>query len=70
MFMFEKKKKTCKKMQYRHEPLGEPFPYIQLLCWKSSNSHPGGISFGYTEHISDVGGRDAQASARPSNGAV
>lgn len=61
-FMFKKKN--------NHSPLREHFPYIQLLCWKSTNSHPGGVGLGYTEHISNVGGRDTEASARPSNSAV
>lgn len=74
VFTFEKKKNRqaffTAKPQSRHKPLRRAFAYIQLFCRKSSNSNPGGIGLRDTEHISDVGGRDAKASARPSNSAV
>ena len=44
--------------------------YIDLFGRECSYADPSGVGFGDPKHIADIHRGDAQASARPTNGAV
>jgi len=47
-----------------------PSTYVELFRWEGSDPHSGGVGLRDAEHVPDIQGWDAQASARPANGAV
>lgn len=44
--------------------------YVELLCWKGSDAHSGGVGFWHAVHLSDVGRRDAKTRAHAAHRAV